>query len=732
MTTPPNHSNRLLSEKSPYLLQHAHNPVDWYPWGEAALARARQESRPIFLSIGYSTCHWCHVMERESFEDPAVAALLNAHFVAIKVDREERPDLDAVYMQAVMQMTGQGGWPLTVFLTPDLKPFYGGTYFPPEERWGRPGLKQVLTSVAASWKERPDRLRAAGDSLTQALQAETARAAAGTLAPEPVLTAALRQFTDSYDAQHGGFDAAPKFPRSHALSLLLRAWRRRHDPALLTMVEQTLQAMAAGGLYDQLGGGFHRYSTDARWRIPHFEKMLYDQALLATTYLEAYQATGRPEYAEVAREIFEYVLRDLTSPEGAFYSAEDADSAEDPARPTEKREGACYLWTPAQLEAVLGADDAAVIAFLYGVEPGGNAPDDLAAASGDGTTALGLAPGEFQEKSVLYRAHTVAEVAKYFKRPKSEITALLARARPRLFEARRARPRPHLDDKVLVDWNGLMIAAFAIGARVLEEPRYEAAAQRAADFLLARLVRTDGRLLHRYRGGDAAVFGMLDDYAFLIHGLIELYQTTFEPRYLTEATRLTGGMLTLFWDEPGGGCFLTGRDAEALLVRQKVLYDGAIPSGNSVAALDLLRLGRLTGTTAWELKAQQLFNAFAGMVTQHPTAYPQLLMALEFAAGPSQEIVLAGPPDDAALQAMRRVVRQAFVPNAVVVLHPPGAAGAAIEALVPWVVPQGMIQGRPAAYVCQSHVCRRPVTSADALKFLVASDGPAPYNGALP
>lgn len=676
MTTTPSSANRLIREKSPYLLQHAHNPVDWYPWGQEALAKARQEQKLIFLSIGYSTCHWCHVMERESFENPAVAAVLNESFVPIKVDREERPDLDHLYMQAVMSLTGQGGWPLTVVLTLDLKPVFGGTYFPPEERWGRPGLMEVLRAIAQTWKDQPDRLRAAGDTLTQALRAEAQSAARDTkpLEPNAQVEAAVRALSRTADQTYGGLGEAPKFPRSHALSLLLR---RHRDPQTLQIVEQALRAMAAGGMRDQLGGGFHRYSTDAQWRIPHFEKMLYDQALLARTYLEAYQITGKPLYAEVARDTFDYVLRDLTSPDGAFYSAEDADSADDSARPTEKHEGAFYVWTVEQVRQVLGADDATIIERLYGLQPAGNAIADPT--------------GEFHGKNVVYQAHPV-EAAQQ---------ALVARARQALLAARAARPRPHLDDKILVDWNGVMLASLAYGARVLDEPRYRDAAVRAADFLLKRLVRQDGRLLHRYRDGEAAILGMHDDYAFLIHGLVELYQATFEPRYLAEATRLTTAMLDLFWDDAGGGFFLTGRDGEALLVRQKAFYDGAIPAGNSLAALELLRLGRLTGLAEWEQKAQRTAHAYAAALGQHPTASPQMAIALDFAAGPSQEIAITGAPDHPTTQAMLRVVADTFLPNATVVLR--------------------LSPDTPSAVVCQNAACRPPVTSAAALRAQFAS-----------
>ncbi len=700
-------TNRLSQEKSPYLLQHAHNPVDWYPWGEEAFAKARREDKPIFLSIGYSTCHWCHVMERESFEDPSVAEILNAHFVSIKVDREELPHVDSLYMQAVIQMTGQGGWPLTVFLTPDLKPFYGGTYFPPEDRWGRSGLKSLLTGIANAWRQKRQELLRSGESLTQALQAaELTRGVGQVPIDESLLTQAFEHSSASYDETFGGFEPAPKFPRAHALSFLLRYLKRGKSPQALEMVEKTLTEMHRGGMYDHLGGGFHRYSTDRQWRIPHFEKMLYDQAILTRAYLEAHQATGNEAYAQIAREIFEYVLRDLTSPEGSFYCAEDADSAPDPSRPEEKEEGAFYLWTSKELEELLGSEEAKLLSFVFGMEPGGNAISDPT--------------GELHGKNVLYLARAAEEAAKKFGLSVEEVKKKLDEGKKRLLETRLKRPRPHLDDKVLTDWNGLMIGSLAFGSRVLDEPRYAQAAQRAADFILKHLMRRDGRLLHRYREGQAAVLATLEDYAFFIVGLVDLYEATFESKYLAEAKRLTGEMVRLFWDDSKGGFFMTGSDAEQLLVRQKELYDGAIPSGNSVAALALLRVGRLTQSQGFEQKAKQLFDSFSAELRQNPPAYTQSLIALDFALGPSKEIVIAGPAADPATQEMIRAVYSAFLPNKVVALHPPGRAGQAIEALVPFLKEQVALEGKGTVYVCQNYTCDLPTSDLQKLRDLLA------------
>ena len=693
VTDQPLHTNRLAKEKSPYLLQHARNPVEWYAWGEEAFEKARREEKPIFLSIGYSTCHWCHVMEKESFEDSGVASLLNQHFVPLKVDREERPDVDALYMQAVMQMTGQGGWPLSVFLTPDLKPFYGGTYFPPEDRWGQPGFKSLLRGVADAWASRREEILQSSQAMVEALAGQQGMLSAGQAdLTDETLKNAVEEYAGTYDAEHGGFLPAPKFPRSHCLSFLLRYWKRTGGRDALGMVEETLRAMASGGMYDHLGGGFHRYSTDAQWFLPHFEKMLYDQALLAWTYLEAYQVTGSKEYARTAREIFDYVLREMTDPGGAFYSAEDADS---PTAGGEKREGSFYVWSWEEIELLLGPEEAKVFGSLYGLRPEGNVQQDPM--------------GEFRGKNLLHLTRS----------PEPEIEQRIQRAKQKLFEVRLRRPRPHLDDKVLVDWNGLMISSLALGAQVLEEPRYAQAARHAADFILERLVLKEGRLLHRYRDGEAAIPAHLEDYAFFIHGLVDLYQAVFEPRYLAEAKRLTEEMIRLFWDQQRGGFFLTGSDAEQLLVRQKEIYDGAIPSGNSVAALDLLRVGRLTAQPKWEEKGRQLFRNFGTQVNQHPSAYPFLLIAFDFALGPSNEIVIAGSPTAAETGRMIQEIFRPFVPNKVVLLHPPAEAGRSIEELAPFVRGQGMQEGKPTAYLCRNYTCQRPTHRLEDLRQIL-------------
>ena len=697
------YTNRLIHEKSPYLLQHAHNPVDWYAWGDEAFEKAKKEDKPIFLSVGYSTCHWCHVMEDESFSKPEMAKIMNDNFVSIKVDREERPDVDNIYMQVVMSLTGSGGWPMTVILTPDLKPFFGGTYFPPEDQWGSPGLKTILQTVAKKWKTEKNQILESSESITNEVRAHAQASTAMSHAlDEKTLEKAYQQFQSQFDSRHGGFGDAPKFPRSHTLSFLLRYWKRTGNSKALERVEKTLQEMAKGGMYDHIGGGFHRYSTDGEWRVPHFEKMLYDQALLSKTYLEAYQATGKEEYARIAREIFDYVLRDMTDSNGAFYSAEDADSAPDPSQPNKKSEGAFYLWSQDDIVSALGKEKADIFNFYYGIASNGNAPQDPR--------------GEFKERNILYVAHSLEETAKRFKKSPDEIVTVLEDSKQTLFNIRSKRLRPHLDDKVLTDWNGLMISSLAFGSRVLNEPRYRDGAQKAADFLLEKMKREDGRLMHRYRDGEVAITGFIEDYAFFTHGLYDLYEATFDPRYLEEASFFLKDMNRLFWDEAGGGFFLTGKDAEKLIARTKELYDEAIPSGNSVATLSLLRVGRLTMNREIEGRARSTLDTFSVDIDKFPAGYPQMLMALDFAIGPSREIVIAGEEKDSEAQVMIHEIYARFLPNKVVALHPPrGEAAKKIEILSPFIKNQVSMDSKTAAYICKNYVCDFPTT--DILKF---------------
>lgn len=645
--------NRLIQEKSPYLLQHARNPVDWFPWGEEAFAKSRRENKPVFLSVGYSTCHWCHVMERESFENPEVAQLLNAHFVPIKVDREERPDVDRLYMAFVQATTGGGGWPMSVWLTPDLTPFYGGAYFPPEDRGGLPGFKSVLRQIAEAWKLDRARLIGSGTEILRRMQ--EALAAKGPAATEPfasLLELGCREIQATYDPRFGGFGGAPKFPRPATLHFLLRYPGRRRregpEPYALDMALHTLRKMAEGGIHDHLGGGFHRYAVDASWHVPHFEKMLYDQAQLACAYLEAYQLTRDPLLADTARDILEYVLRDMAGADGRFFSAEDADSTR-PGSPGESAEGAFYVWEHAEIVRALGAD-AEVFNSHYGVESTGNVRTDP--------------QGEFRNQNILIVRHSPEETARAFGKTADEIRALLAGARARLFALRARRIRPACDDKTITAWNGLMISALARAAQVLDEPRYRTAAETAARFIAAHLCDPmTGGLLRRYRAGEAAIEGFAEDYAFLIQGLLDLYETTFEAHPLAWAIDLQVKQNDRFWDAQDGGFFGAPGPDPRLPLRLKEDYDGAEPSANSIAALNLLRLARLTGNAKFQDMAEQTFAAFQNQMQQSPSALPQMLAALVFHLDPPLEIVVSGRPEADDTLALLREIHARFLPD---------------------------------------------------------------------
>ncbi len=696
------YTNRLIKEKSPYLLQHAHNPVDWYPWGEEAFQKAQKENKPIFLSIGYSTCHWCHVMEQESFENEDIARLMNEYFVSIKVDREERPDLDHIYMSAVSAMSGQGGWPLNIFLTPDKKPFWGGTYFPPEARFGSPGFKDVLRSLHEAWVNQKDQILTSSQSLMGILQEQTQKIGSGTI-NEETLQKAFDQFNNYFDAQHGGFGSQPKFPSSHNLSFLLRWWQRTSNPKALAMVNKTLTEMYRGGIYDQLGGGFHRYSTDQYWQVPHFEKMLYDQAILSRTYLEAYQATGNSLYAKAAGKIFDYVLRDLRDSKGGFFSAEDADSV-DPQESSsgEKKEGAFYLWKFDEVIQILGREDSKFFNHCFGVEPNGNAKFDP--------------QGEFIGKNILYAANSIEDTAKHFSLSVEEVNKIIERSTQKIFKARLKRPRPHLDDKILVDWNGLMISSLAFGGRVLRDQRYIQAAEESTQFILYHLKTKDGKLLHRFRDGEAGISAMLTDYAFLVQGLLDLYEATFNAEYLKEALSLANEMVRLFWDEKEGGFFFAAHNSLDVILSQKDIYDGAMPSGNSIAALDMIRLFHFTLDERWEKNAQKLFHVFSNDITPHPSAYAQMLIALDFFLGPNQEVILSGDLKDSLLSQMVQSLFSKFIPNKVVIVRPKDKKEAQkIISLIPSLENQIPLEGKTTAYVCQNHVCQLP--SGDLQKF---------------
>ncbi len=678
-------ANRLAREKSPYLLQHAHNPVDWHAWGEEAFAKARREDRPLFVSIGYSTCHWCHVMERESFEDPAIAALLNEQFVPVKVDREERPDVDEIYMAFVQSLTGQGGWPLNVWLTPERKPFYGGTYFPPADRHGRPGFAAVLGAIAAAYRERrSDIQNAAGEyaaALTQLATLPSARAALGA----EILDAGYAQLVRLHDDRRGGFGRAPKFPRADFGALCLRTFHRTGDATALAIACRTLDAMAAGGIYDHLGGGFARYSTDGEWLVPHFEKMLYDNAQLAFHYLEAYQLTRQPRYARVARETLDYVLRDMTDPTGGFHSAQDADS--------EGEEGRFYLWDLAEVERLLPTDIAPLLIDHYGL----------------------TAQGNFEGRNILHRATTTEQLAGSRGLPVADVEARLQRGREILRAARSGRVRPHRDDKVLTAWNGLMIHALARGASVLEEARYLSAATRAADFVVGTL-RTPSGLLRRYRDGEAAIPAASEEYACLVRGLLELYQAGFDLRYARAAIELHREMMERFADPADGALFTTPTGQADVIVRVKTGYDGATPTANSLAAANSITLFELTGEDAYAAQAERILSAFSAVLSEQPLSLATMLLALDAWLSERVQLVLAGDALDPRTGALVAAARSGFHPGLTISLAPAADVGDAAAALLSPV--QGKHPqpgGAPAAYVCRGFVCRRPAHDPQAM-----------------
>jgi uncharacterized protein YyaL (SSP411 family) len=740
----PEHTNRLAREKSPYLLQHAHNPVDWYPWVEEAFAKARRENKPIFLSIGYSTCHWCHVMAHESFENKEVAVIMNREFVNIKVDREERPDVDRAYMTFVQATTGGGGWPMSVWLTPDLKPFVGGTYFPPDNRYGQPAFAAVLQRIATAWKENHDKIVEQGGQIVTALRESQSAATAEGKIDAAILDSAYHQIDRNYDPKEGGFGNAPKFPRPVTLNFLTRFYAR--DPEsesgkhALEIALFTLRKMAAGGMHDHVGGGFHRYSVDRYWHVPHFEKMLYDQAQLAVAYLDAFQILGDPhlnplnappgrepseadvnapvqvEFETVARDVLDYVARDMTSKEGGFFSAEDADSPVVTAAADrghlETKEGAFYVWPKKEIDTALG-DAAEVFDFHYGVQPHGNAPE-------------GSDPqDEFRGKNILIGRHTIEETAKHFRKPEEEVRKLLAESRTKLFSIRAKRPRPHLDDKIIAAWNGLMISAYARGAQVLGEPRYLEIATRAAKFLQAKLYDPSSKILYRnYRGARSDIEAFADDYAFVVQGLLDLYEVSFEVDWLKFAIQLQETQDRLFFDEKNGGYFSTSGKDESVFLRMKDDNDGAEPAASSIAAMNLLRLAQFHDgpAAARAERARKTIDAFATTVSHFSSAMPQMLVALDYSLSKPRQIVIAGKKDAPETRALLSEVNRHFLPKAILVLAD-GAEGQkylgekndAIRAMSP-------IEGKSAAYVCENFTCKAPVTDPKGLSALLMSN----------
>ncbi|MBI3666611.1 MAG: thioredoxin domain-containing protein [Acidobacteria bacterium] len=683
-------TNHLVHETSPYLLQHAHNPVNWYPWGPEALELARRENKLIFLSIGYAACHWCHVMEQESFENDEVAETLNRDFVSIKVDREERPDLDEIYMNATMLYTGgQGGWPMSVWLTPDLKPVFAGTYFPPENYAGRPGFKTLLEAIAQAWKEKREELEAQAEQVTGALSSMHEGEKSEPI-PLERIAAIARRMEEAYDPVYGGLPGggANKFPPSMSMEVMLREYHKSGDRPLLSCVELTLEKMGNGGIYDHVGGGIHRYATDSRWLVPHFEKMLYDQALVSSIYLDGYQATGRRVFAERARGIFDYVLRDLRSPEGAFYSSEDADS--------EGMEGKFYIWTLEQVQEVLGEEDAALFASHYDITEWGNwdHPGDAHVPAGP--------------KNILQVVRPIETIARLKGQEAGDLEARFAEMRRKMFEARSKRPRPGLDDKVLCGWNGLMIAALAKGAAVLDKPAYGEAATSAAEFIVTNMQR-DGRLLATYGKGRARLNAYLTDYAFLIEGLLALYEWRGEQRWLDEALRLTNVAIEYYWDHQKGGFFFTASDHEPLIHRSKISTDSAIPSGNSVMLSNLHRLSVLLGRNDLAEKAAQIIHVFAGAIEKNPLAYDRMLAGIQSWHEGLVEIAILGQGGDPRTRELVRTLYRGYLPNKLVV-----RAEQADDRL-PLLTGRGLIDGRPTAYVCRNYACRKPTTSPQEL-----------------
>ncbi len=705
--------NRLIFSSSPYLLQHARNPVDWYPWGEQAFAAARAQDKPIFLSIGYSTCHWCHVMEHESFEDAEVARLLNDSFVCIKLDREERPDIDHVYMTFTQAYAGHGGWPMTVWMTPERKPFFAGTYFPKHGRQGRPGMMDLVPSVSRLWKEDRAKLEQQSEKLLEFVQQQQSMGP-GKALEASILRRARLALLSTFDAEHGGFGGAPKFPMPHELRFLLREHALRGDSRSLEAVTTTLRHMRQGGLWDHLGYGFHRYSTDDEWLLPHFEKMLYDQALLAMAYTEAWQVTWDGEFRKTVRDIFRYVQRDLRDPQGGFYSAEDADS--------EGEEGRFYVWTTQELRTVLGEDQAAFFAQAYGFEEEGNFRDE-ATGRKTGQNILHLNAPLEEVADRLAQEHGISRL---------EVQDRLGIARNLLFLHREKRERPLRDDKVLTDWNGLMIAALAQAGGAMFESEWVQSATVAAEFVTTHLRDQEtGELYKRWRGGEAGMPGLLDDYAFLTWGLIELHQATQDPKWLRIALELTDKALELFWDGEHPGFWMSPKGAEPLLIPAREVYDGAIPSGNSVMLWNLSRLARLTGRSHYEERAQEMVHRMGGQVAQGPQGFTQFLIGFDFWLGPTQEIVLAGELQDPTLDAMRRNVQGPFRPNKVWLHRPPGTEPE-IAQWAPFVAHQTPQDGRATAYVCANFVCEAPVTDLRALVGLLDGSSPAPESSEPP
>ncbi len=682
-------ANRLIHEKSPYLLQHAYNPVDWHPWSAETFAKAKAANKPLFLSIGYATCHWCHVMEKESFEDPEAAEELNQTFICIKVDREERPDVDAVYMTACQMITGSGGWPLTIFMTPDKKPFFAATYLPKQNRYGRAGIIELCQQVRSLWTGNPASVASSADELIRHMGQVFEFSKSDASLDEKVLESATEQIRQSFDSTHGGFDGPPKFPTPQRLQFLLHQYHFSQDRELLQMVTHTLTAMRQGGMWDHVGFGFHRYATDAHWLLPHFEKMLYDQALLAMIYLEAYQITQTPLFAQTAHEILTYVMRDMTSADGGFYTAEDADS--------EGEEGKFYVWPYSEWMETLESEKGPAWAEVMNILPQGNFNDEATRRP----TGVNIA----------HLTHSQAHWANAWGIFPEQFDRQWETVRQTLFDARKKRIAPLKDDKILTDWNGLMIAAFAMGARILGTSKYEAVALKAADFIWKKMRNSKGELQHRYRDGETAIDANANDYAFYTWGLLELYRTTFHVTHLERAQHLTKQMIDAFWNSSGGGFFLTSKHTEDLPIRPMELYDGATPSANSVALCNLIRLARLTGITDWEQRANEMFQTFGNRVKAQPTAYTHFLMAVGYALGRSCEVVLVGDPGNDKLKVLLNTLNQHYTPGLGVVLKT-DQNKEDLANLAAYSHALKTDNQMPTAYVCKGFNCNQPTTNS--------------------
>jgi uncharacterized protein YyaL (SSP411 family) len=679
--------NQLAREKSPYLRQHASNPVDWYPWSEEAFSKAIQEDKPIFLSIGYSTCHWCHVMERESFEDRGVATLMNEVFISIKVDREERPDIDNVYMKVCQLMTGGGGWPLTILMTPEKKPFFAGTYIPRKGRVNQVGMLELVPRVGDLWKKRRHELFSSADKIIDVLKQQSMSSESQPIG-EKTLDLAYQQFAQSFDTRNAGFGRAPKFPAPHTLLFLLRYWKRRGNNYALEMVEKTLQAMRKGGIFDHIGYGFHRYATDNTWLLPHFEKMIYDQALLIMAYAEAYQATKKSLYKNTAEEIITYVLRDMTSSEGAFFSAEDADS--------EGEEGKFYTWSWEEIQDELNAEEAQLAVELFTIKKDGNFVEE----------STGVKSGV----NIPHQTLSLEELAAQKKMPQDHLENLAQSVRKKMLALREQRIHPLKDTKILTDWNGLMIASLSKASQAFNQPDLAAAAARAADFILGTLRQPDGGLWHRHCDGESKTNGFADDYAFMIWGLIELYEATFNERYLRSALELNQYVIRHFWDMKKGGLYFTPEAGETLFIREKESYDGAAPSSNSVAMLNFLRLGRMTSNSSLEDKAGQISAFFARNVSAHSSGYAMMLSAASFALGPSQEVIISGKAQAQDTALMLKSLREEFLPNKVILFIPDEPGERSLHSLAPFTVRYKSLGQKATAYVCSNYACQKPTT----------------------